>query len=84
MTGLHIKSILYKVTYIYYTCLAIFLSLHVIWLKGKNTFLCFLPPIKNSWICPYDWFYSGFLGSTQQTWERLQPKQIIYKPNGKE
>ena len=22
--------------------------------------------------------------ATQQTWERLEPKQIIYKPNGKE
>ena len=82
MTGLHVKLILYKVTYIYLSCNISLLTCNLA--KGKKYISMFFASYQKFLDRPYDWFYSGFLSSTQQTWERLQLKQIIYKPNGKE
>ena len=65
MTGLHVKLILYKVTYIYLSCNISLLTCNLA--KGKKYISMFFASYQKFLDRPYDWFYSGFLSSCNST-----------------
>ena len=84
MTGLHEKLILYKVTK-YITCLAIFLYYLSKLAWGTFKFISVFFASNQKFLDLLLWLVSSMVfWVQQQTWETLEPKQIIYKPNGEE